>query len=287
MKAKRTVIRTGLLSVFCVISYANVDAHEVVPADEPYGDVVGREFSLGIGVGFERFDTSVKITDLASDRNVFIDLEGTLELPEEDTMPLIYGYYRPNKKHGFGFSYFRVKREGNIFAVDENFDDLNVTGTVTFSDDTSFYYLSYNYTAYEDERAFVFASLGLYGLDLHYKLNAQGTITYQDVPITSGQFERGVNIFAPLPLLGIDAWFALTPKWAIGAKVAIVGGTYNNISAFVMSSRIRARYALSDHFAIDFGVNYLDADVTIDSSDRRSDVQYGFSGFAAALNYRF
>lgn len=56
---------------------------------------------------------------------------------------------------------------------------------------------------------------------------------------------------------------------------------------FVARGGVYAKYALSDHFAIDFGVNYLDADVTIDSSDRRSDVQYGFSGFAAALNYRF
>lgn len=268
-------------------SFSNAEADDAVPADEEYGDNIGSKFSLGLGVGYERFNTNIKITDLSSGRDVFVDLEGTLGLPEKDTIPIIYGYYRPSKKHGFGFSYFRVRRDGNIFAVDKNFDDLNVTGTVSFSDNTSFYYLSYNYTAYEDERAFVFASFGLYGLDLEYRLNAQGAITYGNIPITSGQFERSVNTFAPLPLLGIDAWFALTPKWAIGAKVAIVGGTYNDVSAFVMSSKIRARYALSEHFAIDFGVNYFDADVTIEKSAQRSDIQYGFSGFAAGLNYRF
>jgi len=82
------------------------------------------------GIGNESFNTNLKIFDLSSGRDVFVDMEGTLGLPEEETIPLIYGSYRPSKKHGFGWSYFRVRRDGNLFAFDEYIGDLNVTGNV-------------------------------------------------------------------------------------------------------------------------------------------------------------
>jgi hypothetical protein len=162
-----------------------------------------------------------------------------------------------------------------------------VTGVASISDRTSFYDLTYNYTVYEDDRAFVFASFGVYGLDLSYNLTAVGDITYQDEIVASGRYEEDISTFAPLPLIGIDTWFALTPRWSIGAKVSVVGGSYDELSAFVMSSKIRAVYTLSDQFAVDFGVNYFDADVTIDRSIKRSDIRYAFSGFRVGLNYRF
>jgi hypothetical protein len=243
-------------------------------------------FLFGIGVGYERFDTNLKLTDNRSGGSVFIDLESSLGLAEEKAIPLIYGYYRPGKKHGFGWHYSKVRRDGNILAVDANFGDLNVTGVASISDRTSFYDLSYNYTFYEDDRAFVFASIGVYGLDLSYKLKAVGEIIYQDEIVTSGQYEEDVSQFAPLPLIGIDTWFALTPKWSIGTKVSFVAGSYDDLSAFVFSSKIRAVYTLSDRFAVDFGVNYFDADVTIRGSRRKSDIRYAFSGFRLGLNYR-
>lgn len=240
-----------------------------------------------MGVGYERLDTNIKITELPSGQSIFVDMESTLGLPERKLIPMIFGYYRPTRKHGFGWSYFRITRESTIRAVDRNFDDLNVTGNVSLSDKTSFYYLSYNYTAYEDDRAYVFASFGVYGLDIEYNLMAEGAINYQADPVASGEFERNVQQFAPLPLVGLDAWFALTSKWAIGAKVEVVGGEVNNLGAFVLSSKIRARYSFSENFALHLGVNYLDADVTIEKSNRITDIRYGFSGLTLGLDYGF
>ena len=287
MRPRIKLIIAVVLPVISTIYFSNAKADDEAPADQDRSQILAGKLSLGVGIGYERFDTNLKITDKSTNRDVFVDLESTLGLAERRAIPLIYGYYRPSKKHGFGWSYARIRRDGNVASVDENFGDLNVTGNVSISDRTSFYYVSYNYTAYEDERAFVFISLGLYGLDLAYNLNVEGDITYQDMPLASGVYEQEISQFAPLPLIGIDTWFALTPKWAVGAKVSVVGGTYEDLSAFVMSSKIRATYALSERFAIDFGVNYFDADITIDDSVRRSDIRYGFSGFIAGLSYRF
>ena len=250
---------------------------------------MGNKFSLGIAAGFARFDTNFNLTEKSTGRNVFIDAEGTLGLPENQTVPIIYGYFRPAEKHGIGFSYFSIDRDSNLLAVDENLGDLNVTGDVTLSDQSSFYYLSYNYTAYEDDRAFIFASFGLYGLDLKYNLTAEGAISFRGTPVASGEFEWEESVFAPLPMLGIDAWFALTPKWAIGAKVALIGGEVSDVSAFIVESTIRTRFVFSKHVAAVFGMSYFDADVTIDKDDNdlKTEVSYGLDAFFAGLDFRF
>lgn len=266
-------------------SLANAADEGDVDAD--YGNNIAKRFSIGLAVGYESFNTNLKITEISSGRDIFVDMEGTLGLPENDTIPIIYGYYRPTPKHGFGFSYFQVRRDGNLAVIDKNFDDLNVTGNVSMEDRTSFYYLSYNHTAFEDDRAFVFLSFGLYGLDLEYNLAATGTITFRDIPIASGEYDETINKLAPLPLLGVDAWFALTPKLAIGAKASLVGGSYEEVSALVIQSKIRARYSLSERFALNMGLNYLDADIRIERDDQRSDIRYGFSGFTFGIDYRF
>ncbi len=289
MRVGTQVLRVGLVAVLGVIYAADGNAHDEVPPDDLYAINMDNKFSLGVAAGFERFDTNFNFTDKSTGRNVFVDAEGTLGLPETQTIPIIYGFYRPSKKHGIGFSFFQIDRNSSVLALDENIGDLNVTGDVTLSDQSAFYYLSYNYTAYEDDRAFIFASFGLYGLDLKYKLTAKGNISFQGVPVTSGEFEREESIFAPLPLLGIDAWFAITPKWAIGAKVALVGGSYNDVSAFVLESKIRTRYVFSKHVATVFGFNYFDADVTIDKDEKdlKTEINYGFDGFSAGLDFRF
>ena len=255
MRARTQALIAGLVAVLGVIYAPEGNAHDEVATDDEYARNMRNKFSLGVAAGFERFDTNFNFTDKSKGRHVFVDAEGTLGLPETQTIPIIYGFYRPSKKHGIGFSFFQIDRDSNLFVLDENIGDLNVTGDVTLSDQSSFYYLSYNYTAYEDDRAFIFASFGLYGLDLKYTLTAEGTLSFRGTPIASGTFEREESIFAPLPQLGIDAWIANHQQWAIGAKVAMIGGKVNDVSAFVGESKRRTRVGCSKHGAAGVGSN--------------------------------
>lgn len=247
----------------------------------------GGRFSMGIGAGFVRFDTNFKFTDKNSGLSAFVDAEGTLGLPESDTLGIIYGRYRFSKKHALGFSTFRVKRENVLFADKLNLGDWTISGTATLTDKTEFYFLNYTYTFMQDERARVFGSFGLYGLNLSYRLDLFGEIEYQGDPLDSDTYEAEAGVFAPLPMFGLDAVFALTSKWWLATRITMVGGSYQGISAGILDTSIRSGFEFSKHVGVIFGIQYFNASVTIDDDDLKTDVSYGFDGafLGLALNY--
>lgn len=249
--------------------------------------VLDRRLSVGIGGAYERFDTSFLFIDKSTGLRAEIDGEGTLGLPEFDLAAVVYGYWMPGKRHGLGFSFWRVNRTANLLTIDENFGDLNVSGNVSLSDKTRFYYLTYNFTAMQDERALVLLSFGAYGLDLKYTLEANGSISFKGDPLLEDTYSRSAEQFAPLPLLGVDAWFAMTPKWALGSKVAIVGGSYKDISGGAVEARIRARYAFNRNLGLLFGFNFFQGRIDIDDDDLKTEIAYGFSGIFAGIDVGF
>lgn len=249
-------------------------------------EVEDGKFGLGVGYAVVRFDTNVKFTNKQTGNYIFVDSEGTLGLPEADTLPIIYGVYRFSSKHSMGFSYFKVKRESTLLDFDETLGDVTILGQAVLKDNTRFYNLFYGYSFFEDERSHVHGLIGINGLDLKYVFEAEGTITYKGTTVTSS-LREDVGVFAPLPLFGLDFWYAFTPKWGIATKVALVAGQYQDVKAWVVNSTINARYRFNDHVGGTIGIAYFDADVTIEDSDERTDINYGYDGLYLGLHIVF
>ena len=255
--------------------------------DDPDSLALSRTLSVGIAAGIMRFDTNFKFTDRDSGRSVFLDAEGTMELPEVKTIPLIYGFWRPTPKHGLGFAYFSVRRESELVAIDRNFGDLSLEGRATLTDDTRFYALTYNYTFFQDSRAFVFASFGIKAIDLEYQFDAVGTLSLDGEPIESGVYSETLEQFAPIPLAGIDAWFALTDKWSFGARAVFVAGEVSDVRAVITESSIRAKYAFNQNIGLIMGINYFDGDITINNTDKKTEINYGLDGLFFGIDLGF
>ena len=255
--------------------------------DDPDSLALSRTLSVGIAAGIMRFDTNFKFTDRDSGRSVFLDAEGTMELPEVKTIPLIYGFWRPTPKHGLGFAYFSVRRESELVAIDRNFGDLSLEGRATLTDDTRFYALTYNYTFFQDSRAFVFASFGIKAIDLEYQFDAVGTLSLDGEPIESGVYSETLEQFAPIPLAGIDAWFALTDRWSFGARAAFVAGEVSDVRAVITESSIRAKYAFNENIGLIMGINYFDGDITINDTDKKTEINYGLDGLFFGIDLGF
>lgn len=277
---------TGILALVALLCLPTAHAQETMPGD-PTTMALSRKLSVGIAAGPMRFDTNFKFTNRDTGRSVFLDSEGSMDLPEVKTIPLIYGFYRPSPKHGIGFGYFSVFRDSELVAIDRNFGDLSVDGRAALEDDTRFYTLSYNYTLFQDSRAFLFASLGINAIDLKYDFDAFGVLSIDDVPITTGAYSDSLEQFAPIPMIGLDAWFAITDKWSFGARASFVAGEVSDVRALILESRIRAKYDFNEHIGLLIGLLYFDGDVTLNDTEKKTEINYGFEGLFVGLDFGF
>ena len=250
-------------------------------------EALSRKLSIGIAGGLMRFDTNFKFTDRDTGRSVFLDSEGSMGLPEVKTIPIMYGYWRPSQKHGLGFAYFSVHRDSELIGIDRNLGDLSVEGRASLNDDTRFYTLAYNYTMFQDSRAFLFASLGITAIDLKYDFDAFGVLSINGDPVATGSYTESLEQFAPIPTFGLDAWFAITDKWSFGARASFIAGDVADVRALILESRIRAKYDFNEHVGLLFGLLYFDGDVTLNNSDVKTEINYGFEGLILGLDVGF
>ena len=140
---------------------------------------------------------------------------------------------------------------------------------------------------FQDSRAFLFASFGIKAIDLEYQFDAVGTVSLDGQLLDSGRYSESLEQFAPIPLAGIDAWFALTDKWSFGARAAFVAGDVSDVRAVITESSIRAKYAFNDNLGLVMGINYFDGDITLNDTDRKTEINYGFEGLILGIDIGF
>jgi len=255
-------------------------------AEEQQPERQKRKFGLGFGWIYASFDTNAKFTDKESGYSVFLDAEGTLGLPKSDSVPVVYGAYRFSPKHAFGFSYFQIRREVTFFDDDFQYGEATLSGEATLRDKTRFYNVNYNYTFFEDERSQIFGVFGIYGLDLNYTFEAIGEITIGE-DTEAGEYSEEAQVLAPLPLFGVNFWFAFTPRWSVAAKFSFVAGKYEDVQAGVFSSMFNARYQFVKRMGLLVGLDYFDANVKIEDNLEKIEVSYGYTGAFIGLHVLF
>ena len=249
-------------------------------------DDPNRELVFGIAASVNRFNSSYSILN-TSGLPISIDGETDFGLDESVVSGMLYGSWRINSKHGLGMQLFRIDRQGSTLAFDKNFGNLNVNGVVALSDQSRFYYVNYSYTFKENDNIWIKGLVGLYTLDLNLALRAEGEVAIGGVPIVSGVYEDTVTNTIPAPMFGLQFWTRASENWRLGARLAMVAGTYGDYSAQVFQADISARYKFSERFGLVTGVNYFNADVDIRKESETTEIEYGYDGFYFGLDFSF
>ena len=247
-----------------------------------------KRFAIGIGAAYVRFDSKYKFTNKDTGGSVFLDPEGNLGLPVKSNVRTIYGGYRFWKKHYFKFSHFGIDRESTVLSIDKNLDDLLiVNGVVNTSDKTNFYYLSYGYALFQDDRSRILGLVGINGLELKLDFQADGQIIYDGETITDGEYNEEVSLFVPLPLFGLDFSFAFTPKWIMSTKISLVGGKYEDVSAGVIQTSVSSIFKFTEHIGAMMGLTYFNSEVIIEDSNEKQEVNYGYGGAYVGIHFTY
>ncbi len=268
-----------ILLIIAVASTSNVNAEQ--DQIELYKN---SKFALGVGAAIVKFDTNWKATDKQAGRSLYLDLEGNLDLPEVSTVTTFYGAYQFKPKHSFGFSFFSINRESDIFNIDKTLENVRVVGDASITDTTNFYQFDYGYNLFKDDHSKIDLMVGIYGLDLKYVFRADGQITIGGVT-TAGSIEEETKIFAPLPLIGLNFLFRITDGWSFATKVAFVTGSHDDLSANVFQTSINAQYRVNRHFGVVMGLAYFDADVVIEDDLEKQTISYGYDGAYIGMHF--
>jgi len=273
------LLRSLALLITVSVQACTVNADQL--QTELYKDT---RFALGVGAAIVRFDTNIKVADKQTGRKTYLDLEGNLDLPEVSAVTTLYGAYQFKPKHRLGFSFFSVNRESEIYNIDKTFEDVRVEGQASFTDTTNFYRLDYGYNLFKDRHSKIDFLAGVYGLDLKYVFKAEGSVT-EDGVTTPGSIEDVSDVFAPLPLIGLDFNFRITDSWSFATKVAFISGSYDDLSASVSHTSIQALYRINRNIGVVMGLTYFDADIIIESNSKKQDISYGYDGAYIGMHF--
>ena len=222
-------------------------------------------------------------------RPIYIDVEGNLGLPENSTVYDFYGAYRFNKKHSILIDYFFVNRSSSLIDAQKDFGDvIAIKAKVDIYDKSKFYNLSYGYNMYKKDNGAITLVAGLNVINMNYSIELNGNLTNKEGDtIASKQSILPANFYAPLPLVGLNFRFNYTPRFSVATKIALVGGTYNEISAGILQSSLGALYAVSDHVGLILGLTYFDAIINIDNDAVNTKITYGYKGVSAGVHFAF
>ena len=271
----------------CIIIFACLLAQQLHAQAAPTSDDdLNRDLVFGIAASVNRFDSSYSVQN-SGGLPITIDGESDFGLDESVVSAMLYGSWRISGKHGLGMQLFRIDRQGSALAIDKTFGILKVDGVVSLSDQTRFYYVNYSYTLKEDDTIWIKGLLGLYTLDLHMDLKAEGTVTIDGIPIASGVYEDSIVNTIPAPMIGLQFWAKASENWRLGSRFAMVAGSYGDYSVQVFQADISARYKFSERFGLVTGVNYFDADVDIQKETEKTEIKYGYDGFYLGLDFTF
>jgi hypothetical protein len=108
--------------------------------------------------------------------------------------------------------------------------------------DIQIYKTTFNYAYYKDERIKLGASLGLHIIPIRFSVHSLG------------RSEKATNFTAPLPVLGLDVRFAVTPKLQIKQSIEVLYLKISDFKGKITDVNFRLEYSPWKH--IGFGLGY-------------------------------
>ena len=149
----------------------------------------------------------------------------------------IDGFWRfsKNLRHRLDASWFKTSNKGDtVLGKDVDIGDTTLPLGTEVKTNLEFDVIKvgYSYSFYQDDRIDLAVGGGLYVLPIKYNLSASGLVN-------ESQTE---SITAPLPLLGLRADFAITPKWILRNNVDLFYLKISDYLGGIVDVRIGVEY---------------------------------------------
>ncbi len=274
---RKTVAVLAALAASLVLCPRSAGAEFPEGANQPF------HFELG-GV-WAAFDTSARLDVTRqgfASVGTTVDFEKLLDLPSSEFAFRGSGYWRFSKRNYLDFGYDALNRSGDRVADGSvTWGDLTYAAGVRLFGkfDNTNVYLGWHSDMFPADNVRMWGGLGFAYTRVSASLSGQGTLTKPDGTTQTGQFERGFDIKAPVPVLGLGAEGAISSHFTFAFGMRALYINTANYGGGIYMGSLQGRWYMTKHFGAVVGVDiesiritkYIDGDKTFSAT-------YTFSG---------
>ena len=250
-----------------------VYAESRAAAEKPW-----EKFSLNLGAFLSTIDSSIRIG--VNGIGVDIDFEDLLDLDSDQSVFRADAVWRfsDNRRRRFDFTWFSCNRSSTK-KVGDNFDvelpdgsviTITAGSNVNTSFDLDIYKVAYSYSFFQDDRIDLGLGLGLYVMPIGAGLKVTGLVDESEA----------ASFTAPLPVVGLRADMALTPKSFIRLGTELFYLRYDNFTGTLLNTFTRLEYNPWKHVGFGLGVESFRLSIESDGEDYPNIDFKGNLGFA-------
>jgi len=249
------VILAAFLAAACPPVFAEEKAAKTEVENLPWDKA-----SIMLGSFISSTNSNVRLS--AKGLGVGFDVEEALGLDTTTTVLRLGGVWRfsDNRRHRADLSWFALRRDGNTqLGQDIVIDGVTYpTGTtVNTSFDIDVYKAAYSYSFFMDDRMDIGASAGLYVMPLQFELASSGLLTSQ----------ASESVTAPLPVFGLRADFAMTPKWILNTRLEVFYLEYQQFKGAIYDSSVGVEYKAFKRVGFGLAVENFNIGVEAEGED--------------------
>lgn len=265
----RVLILVVFLATICPPAFAEENAAKKKAEALPWDKA-----SITLGSFVSSTNSNIRLS--ANGLGVGIDVEEALGLDITTTVFRVGGTWRfsDNRRHRADLTWFALRRNGDkTIGQDIIIDGVTYpTGSqINTGFDLDVYKAAYSYSFFQDDRMDVGAGIGLYVMPIRFELRAAGLV--------NGQVSESIT--APLPVFGLRADFALTPKWHLKSSIDLFYLEYEQFKGAVYDTTVGVEYKAFKRVGLGLAVENFNVTVEAQGED------YPEIDFMGKIDYRY
>lgn len=261
-------LKVGLVA-FLVLSWIGVPL--AWADDDP--DRPWKTLTLKGGYFFSNSNTDVRLD--GANFGTEIDLENVLGLDKFVDTFEVGAQWRFFDRHRFNVSYFDLSREGSAF-VSGSLDFGN--GPIVFNTVVN---TEFDWKVFAATYTWSFLQTNTY--EVGFTIGANITKLKLGVETLAGLIAAAENATVPLPVLGLSAAYAFTPKLQLKAGGGWFGIKIGDVDGSQWLFNLDLEYNAWKYVGFGVGYRFYRIDVGVTDEDFRGDIRYDYHGFQAFL----
>lgn len=195
-----------------------------------------------------------------------VDAEDVLGLEENFTVFRADAFWRITRRNRVDFTFYQMNRDGKGVSIFDG-PDFPLGEEIETDFDMTILRGSYAWSFFKNAHFDLGIAGGLYGLDIDFKMKAEGGGKIQETDFT-----------VPLPVIGLRGNFALTDKWFIRQSFDYFYVNFGDYEGQLIDFLAAVEWNALKYLGLGVGYNFVAMDIDYSGSDnflRSIDLSYG------------